>query len=196
MSKKKKKNNKTKHSVDRFVLIMTIALVGLLVLWVIKDNKQMSDDKKVEQTYESTTKDFTKIGINSGIELISSEKLSFIYIGYEGCSACESFVPRLAEVAKDYDMEVYYINFKEIDRDKSNWKDFTNKFTIKQKINIQEDDNAVSSEKTIGEYLYNEGYTPTIAIFKSNKMVDGHIGKLTRSEIREMLNNAGFKENS
>lgn len=193
MAKKKKKKNNNK---DKFIIFMTIALVLLLVIWIISDNRKIGNSKRTTQTEEKTTESFNKVTVSDAIELINKDELTFIYIGYEGCSACSSFVPKLSDVAEEYDITVNYLNYKEIDKSSNDWKTFTSKFTKEQIINIQKDDDISTTTKMIGDFLYEDGYTPTFAIFKSGKMIDGNVGGKKRPELRTILNDAGYTKNS
>lgn len=191
MAKKSKKKQKNK---DYFLIFVFIALVVLLVLWVIKDNKKINSNEKTSVTEENITNIFDSINVEKALELIKSDELSFIYIGYEGCSACESFVPKLNDVKDEFKISVNYLNYKKIDKESNEWKSFTSKLTKKQTITIKNEDTTETKSKTIGEFLYNEGYTPTFIVFKSGKMLDGNIGGMTRKELREFLTNVGYEQ--
>ena len=192
MAKKKKKKNNNK---DKFIIFMTIALVLLLIIWIISDNRKI-DNKKTTPIEQKTTEFFNKVSVSDALKIINEDKLTFIYIGYEGCSACYSFVPRLSDVATEYNITVNYIDYKEIDKSSNDWKVFTSKFTKEQTINIQKDDDISTTTKKIGDFLYEDGYTPTFAVFKSGKMIDGNVGGKKRPDLRTFLNEAGYTKNS
>ncbi|MBQ4583671.1 MAG: thioredoxin family protein [Bacilli bacterium] len=192
MSKKKNKKKIQAKKVDKFLIVIGILLVILLIISLIKDNKELKDNKSTELKEEiKTTEAFNKSTLSEVLELIKSEEITFIYIGYEGCEPCELFVPKLVDVSKEYGIEVNYLNFKELDKKSKEWSTFTKKLTKKQEIEIKGKD-AVT--KTIGAFLKDEGYTPTFVIFKDGKLIDGYIGGLSRAELRTFLDEAGYSK--
>lgn len=193
MATKKANNKKQKPKIDKFLILIGVLLIVLLIVSMIKDNKNLKDNEETKVVEEiKTTEAFKKISLSEGLEIIKSDKLSFVYIGYEGCDACENFVPKLVDVSKEYGIEVNYLNFKELDKKSKEWSIFTKKLTKKQKIQIKTSEEAVT--KTIGNFLKDEGYTPTFVIFKNGKMVDGNIGGLSRANLRLFLENSGYSK--
>ena len=192
MAKKKVNNKKQNKKTDKFLIVIGILLVILLIISMVKDNKEMKDNKQTELIEEvKTTEAFTKTTLSEVLETIKKEELSLVYIGYEGCEPCELFVPKLIDVSKEYGIEVNYLNFKELDKKSKEWSTFTKKLTKKQEIEIKGKD-AVT--KTIGAFLKDEGYTPTFVIFKDGKLIDGYIGGLSRAELRTFLDEAGYSK--
>ena len=190
--KKKKKEKK----LDYFIIIMTGAMLLLLIGWIIKDFKPKNDTKETPIIEKYDVDDFTKIDLKKALELIKENKLSFIYIGYEGCNACDKFVPHLAKISQSYDMTVYYINIKEIDTNSKDWKKFTDKITKKITLNTQIDEERKSETKTIGKFLYENNYTPTFVVMKANKCIDGSVGGMINQNLINFLDKVGFKKSS
>ena len=192
---KKKRNKKTMDSSNKtFIIFMTIALVVLLVVWIVKDTNIFKFNKETGVTEVDYNKKLNEVSLSDALELIQSDKLVFIYIGYEGCSSCDKFTPNLIEIANNYDMKVYYIDIKKVDLDSKEWTTFTNKLTKKITLNIKENGKTKKKTKKIGEFLKNEGYTPSFVVLKNNKFVDGYIGALYKEKLEDFLDNAGFKQ--
>ncbi len=187
------KTKKKKIKTDRFIIFMTVACLALLITWVIVDNKKIANDKDT-QTPEISSIDFHEVSLEEALKIINSGELSLIYIGYEGCAPCDRFAPRLDDVAKEYNIRVNYLNYKDIEKTSKDWEDFTKKFTKQQTINIKNEEDISSNTKTIGRFLFEDGYTPTFAIFKHSEMIDGNIGGKKRAELRELLENAGYEK--
>ena len=194
MANKKRKSKKNKNKTDRFILFMTIACIILLIVWVVKDNYHPKDREVTPVIEESYYESFDKITVANANKMIMEDELTFIYFGYQGCNACDIFAPILKTVTDEYDMKVKFINTKEIDRKSKEWKKLTDKMTKKQKISTKNDDTVKNENKTIGDFLYENGYTPTVVIFKNNKLVDGHVGGLNSVDLIKMIESAGFNQ--
>ena len=190
---KKKKKKTNKKIFDRFIVFMSAALLVFLIIWIITDNKKDSS-KETDVTAPKSVLDFNAITVSEALELIKSKDLTFIYIGYEGCIPCDNFVPTLAETADYYDMTVYYIDRKSIDMKSKDWKKFTDKLTKEVSLSIKQTGKSKETTKTIGAFLYDEGYTPTFVVLKDNKLVDGNIGAMNSAKLQIFLTKAGFKE--
>ena len=191
---KKKRKKQIDDSNKVFIIFVTIALVVLLVVWVVKDNKNVGSSEETPVTIPASVNSFTKVSLSQLLNIINDDKLTFVYLGYEGCRACDKFVPTLVTVKDEFDMEVYYINTKELDRNSSEWKKFTNLLTKEVTLDLKKDGSNKKYTKTIGKFLYEEGYTPTFVVLKKGKIIDGNIGAMKYEDLKEFIGNAGFIE--
>ena len=192
----KKKRQSPKSKVDIFLVIMTIATVLLLVIWIIKDLNPQDNIEETTVIEQYGIDDFKKSTLADIQQLIKKDSLSFIYIGYKGCGACDDFASTLSRVSQRYNMDVYYLDIKEIDKSSKEWKTFTEKLTKKVSISTKEDEKTYTHTKTIGKFLYENGYTPSFVVFKSNKFINGNIGGMEVEKLYEFLEEAGFEKNS
>ncbi len=187
---------KKKAKGDLFLIIMTAAMFLLLAIWIIKDLKPSKIEETAPITEAYSVNDFKKTDLKEILNLIKGDNLTFVYIGYEGCDACDKFVPKLAKVTQNYDMEVYYLDIKSVDKKSQEWKTFTNKLSKKVSIATKSDEETSSETKTIGKFLYENGYTPTFVVLKSNKFINGNIGGMDVEKLHSFLNDAGYEKNS
>ena len=190
MAKKKKKNNVKKS--DKFIIFMTIAFVLLLVVWIIKDNYHPKDKGGTPVTEINYLDGFVKVNLTEILEQITKDDLSFIYLGYEGCDACNAFAPILAGVTEEKNIKVFYIDTKNIDRSSKEWTKFTDKLTKKVELSIKDGEKTTTEKKTIGKFLYDNGYTPTFLVFKKGKFIDGNIGGMSSEDLKAFLESAGY----
>ena len=188
------KNQKIKNKTDFFIICMTIAMIMLLIVWVIKDStkEKVTELEIIEQLGLET---FNKHNLDEIIEIIKNEKLTYVYIGYKGCGSCDKFVPILASVSKDYNLNINYLDMKEIDKASKQWKNFTNMITKEITLTVQNEGEKESQTKTIGKFLYEKGYTPTLLVFKDNKFVDGNMGAMNEAKLQKFLETV-IEENS
>ncbi len=196
MAKKKRKNKQSEVKLDKFIVFMTIALFILLIVWIIKDNKKPDVDSQPDAVEKAGIKSFNKIDLKEALNAIKNDELTFIYIGYEGCAPCDAFAPILATISKGYDMKVNYMDIHEIDKDSKEWKTFTDKLNKTVDLSTKSNDKTKKETKTIGKFLYENGYTPTLVVLKSNKIVDGHVGGFSADNLKTFLDDAGFEKNS
>ena len=194
MTKKKSKKKTIDESNKVFIIIMTIALLALLVIWIVKDANIAKDGKETPVTEKADYSIFSKTTVSSALKMAKEKTPTFIYFGYEGCEACDSFTSTLKTINDEYDIKMYYINTKSLDRNSSDWKKLTNMFTKEVKLNLKKDGVNLEQTKTIGKFLYEDGYTPTFVVVKEGKLVNGNIGKMTQESLEEFLDNAGFSK--
>ena len=194
MSKNKSKKRVNSDSNKAFLIIMTIALVLLLGVWIVKDGSLFNKKKETDVTGSANYNSFKTVTISKVLDLIKGKEPVFIYFGYKGCNACDKFTPILTDLLDEYDFDVYFLNIKELDSKSSEWKDFTKKLTKKLTIVIKKDGQNIQYNKKMGDFLYDNGYTPSFAVFKDGKFVDGNIGILQIDDLKEFLNNAGFSK--
>ena len=185
----KKKNNK---KIDKFMLFISIALVLLLIIWVIKDNVDIKKDKEVASPYT----DFKEITINDALKKMDEVGLLTIYVGYDECSACDSFVTKLSPLAEEFSVTVYYIDYKSADKDSKEWQEFTKRLNLQTSITINKDGENKTETKTFGEFLKTNGYTPLLALFDSGRMVNGSIGDIEEDSLQTKIESAGYVKNS
>ena len=195
-----KKQMKTKKTIDNsnrvFIIFMTIAMIVLLIAWIVKDPNMFKKGKETGVTEKPSYNKLNEISVSDALELIESDALTFIYIGYEGCASCDKFTPNLVEISSKYDMKVYYINIKKVDIKSKEWASFTKLLTEKVTLELTVDGKSVKKTKTIGKFLKEDGYTPSFVVLRSNKYVSGHIGALYKEKLETFLDKSGFAKNS
>ena len=53
---------------------------------------------------------FKEIDVDSLADIIEKKKSAVIYFGYPDCDNCQKMVYKMAIIAKEYDMTIYYLN--------------------------------------------------------------------------------------
>lgn len=132
------------------ILIGALLLVILLFVFVLINNRNQK-----QKTMDGYMSAIDKKGTN------------LIYIGREGCSYCEQFVPILSELASTYNFKYTYVD--------------TDNITGGQ---LSEVINKLGVD-------YESFGTPTIAVTKDGKNVDNNIGALDREGLFSFLQENG-----
>ena len=141
-------NAKKKSSLGSIIgVIVLVAFVCLTVFAFIKDNQS-------SETIEEVS--YTKLQ-----EIIKRKEKSIILIGRDNCSHCVSYKPTIEDVAKMYEIKVYYINTNTIERSSQEYKDLWDFFDC-------------------------DG-TPTTAIVSNGELVAREEGEITRSKLVAFL---------
>lgn len=119
---------------------------------------------KVEELRELET-----IGITNFTTLLNDEAASIVYIGKPDCGWCHQQTPIMQQVATEYDVNIFYMNAKELTS-----KDMTYLYGLDKEI--------------FGE----EFGTPTTVIVQKGEIVDGSIGLLQKDALVSLLTKHGI----
>jgi len=177
MSKEKKKS-------IIFTVILAILAIALIVAFVIANLKQSGEiiDEETKEIMEKFD------------EYYNSEKRTVIYYASTGCSWCEIQTPILENIAKDYDIDYYYIDSSKFPSKQRN--DVLEKLGIKHST-----PNTFIVEK--GKVIdIAEGYTEgdeLVEFFKENDMVskdaeynqEKHITKIDYEQYYNLISSEG-----
>ena len=63
-----------------------------------------------EDTYKEDIKSFKQIHSTEADKLLSSEKLTVVYIGRETCPYCRKFAKKLSDLVNEINTIIYYID--------------------------------------------------------------------------------------
>ena len=66
-----------------------------------------------EDTYKEDIKSFKQIHSTEADKLLSSEKLTVVYIGRETCPYCRKFAKKLGNLYNKLNTVIYYVNSEE-----------------------------------------------------------------------------------
>lgn len=177
MSKEKKKS-------IIFTVILAILAIALIVAFVIANLKQSGEiiDEETKEIMEKFD------------EYYNSEKRTVIYYASTGCSWCETQTPILENIAKDYDIDYYYIDSSKLPSKQRN--DVLEELGIKHST-----PNTFIVEK--GKVIdIAEGYTEgdeLVEFFKENDMVskdaeynqEKHITKIDYEQYYNLISSEG-----
>lgn len=114
--------------------------------------------------------------INSIISLINSKKYTVLVVGKNDCSWCTRYQPVINNIAKDYNVDIHYM-----DKDKYSESDYNKYKNLNLEIKAECTLDGVSTTtKTFGEY-------PLTLITKNGKSVDCLMGYESEDSVIELL---------
>ena len=137
-----------------------------------------------DNTYD--TSDFKEISAKDIVNE-SKNQLIVVMIGRQGCGYCAIYAPLLNEVAKDYNIQIRYINFL-------NLVDiYTGDPNNQEEYDIIKNLDAVEEFKGFGEAASLEG-TPTTLFIENNKIIYGINGYVPKTTIENVFKTVGLKK--
>lgn len=89
--------------------ILSVLIVLVIFVFILITNR--SD-------YKKQVGSFIKVKAQDIEQLIESDENIILYIGRETCPACRDFVPILYDYSNNNDINVYYLDSTETDKDK------------------------------------------------------------------------------
>ena len=140
----------------------------------VKDEPAKSDMSGYA-TLEDDNHVFYDLSVKQMAEKMDEKETFTVYFGFDHCAWCLEAVPFLNATAKNYDMQVGYINTRADEK----WQS-----------NLDIDDYDIVVEK-LGEYLEydNDGirhlYTPHVFFIKDGKVVSDHSGSIEGHNAKE-----------
>ena len=165
--------------------ILILAVFIVLVIMIILD-KNNGNTKKAD-AYIS--KDFITASDEDVLKKIDNEDSFILYIGYENCTACENYKPILKSIMDLNNVDIFYLNYKEINKKSEAWQSIIKNITTKQTMNIKENDKEKTISDTVGNIIKKYGYTPVTVNYVSGKAINAHIGSMTSSTLKSFLEN-------
>ena len=146
-----------KNKIRNILIVIGIILVFGFVF--IVSEKQEEKIKK-----QNENKFFHEITVNNFNELLNSDKRFVLLLGRPGCSHCVAFKPIITNVAKDYEVDVYYLDTDIIE--------------------------TLDDWDSIWNLVEQEG-TPTVAVIEKQKLIKSNAGEMTYEELVSFLEEAG-----
>lgn len=180
------------------VLMVILIIIGIALIFGVfgeeskksytSDNTNTQDSGESVDSASYSTDDFKEI-LASEISSESKNETIVIMIGRQGCGYCAAYAPVIAEVAKDFNITVRYIDLAKI-------IDFSAyPYTI---ISDSTSYNTIASLSGSGEWkdFAEEGLsgTPLTLIVKNNKVVGGIQGSAYAEDVEEAFTNAGLSK--
>ena len=172
-------------------LLIGVLLVLLVVLLIVastvggkksktdSDSKETTNDgtsileiaqKESDAVTEDEMKEFDSININDYLDMKASSDNSIVLVARPTCHYCQIAEPILHKIAKEYDLDINYLN--------------TDDFSQDDQTTFVKSDEAFS-----------EGYgTPMLLIVGSDKIVDKINGLTDHDHYVELLKENGFIE--
>ena len=161
------------------ILICSYIIIGLLILNTIilicKGNISTPnlDETTTENNTEYDVSMMESVDLDKMLnDVFKREDIQVVYMGRSTCSHCVSFLPILQKAQEEYDYETLYLDISTVDSD------------------------GQSKIVNLDEEFFNENYgaTPTVLLFKDNKIVDSHIGYSEYDDYASFLEKNGFSK--
>ena len=173
-------------------------LIAILSLLLLTGCQSKGENEIVNSSYVMETIDvdmtiyhgmpfsghsFKGITMDSFFDLMENKGSAIVFIGYNGCGACQIAVPLINEAAKQTSTTIYYLDAHSYDENQYNdYVEITKDFLDKDEDNIP----------TL--------FTPSVMLINNGVIIDNYIGlkdvtstgSLTQKEEKQTINN--YKE--
>lgn len=159
-------------------LLFGLCILNLILcisLFASRSKNNTSSESSGGTTEEPTTLDVSMmntITTKEAVDLIEGKGKVVLFIGGSDCAFCIKFAPVLASAQEKYGFKANYIDITKMDKSSEEYKSLVKLMNVEETITINGEDQT----KTLGEWLSEKGYTPTLAVFENGKMVVGQIG--------------------
>ncbi len=189
------------------LIIITVIILGLCCYFIINNQRTLSDAEKFRDEYmELNDKDngfgqiYPTVSLNEenkikyitedeAIELLK-EGTGIIYFGYSTCPWCRSLITPLLEVAEEENVNIYYLDIKEI-RSSFSVQDgnlITEKkgskgyYEILNLLDDYLDEYYVGYDNEQLDTLEKRLYAPTVVAINNGEVTDMHVGTVDTQE--------------
>ncbi len=139
-----------------------IITIGVIIVFGLVFYISLKQEERINEANKNTK--FHEISIDEYNQLLNSDKRFVLLLGRPDCSHCINFKPIIMSFAKDYDVDVYYLNTDLIE--------------------------TLEDWDTIWNMVEQEG-TPTVAVIEKQQLIKSNAGEMTTLELEEFLKEAG-----
>ena len=189
------------------LIIITVIILGLCCYFIINDQRTLSDAEKFRDEYmELNDKDngygqiYPTVSLNEenkvkyitedeAIELLK-EGTGIIYFGYSTCPWCRSLITPLLEVAEEENVNIYYLDIKDI---RSSFSVHDGSLITEKKgskgyyeiLNLLDDyldEYYVGYDNELLDTLEKRLYAPTVVAINNGEVTDMHVGTVDTQE--------------
>lgn len=157
--------NHVKNNLAIYLVLLAVLVIFLIIKFIPKKEKSNYD-----------TSMFNVVELKDADQLFQDGVNKVLFIGREGCSACEYFLPILQISMAKYHFYVSYLDINNLDYKSEDYKNF-----------IKYLDYTYTLQGKTAEFSDFMGNTPMFIIIKNNKMVYGYIGTMTEASIEAMI---------
>lgn len=181
-----------------YIVIIGFVITILLIIGLYFQNPTNQDSSPNDDNSGETTNtaydvsNMPKVDVNAAVSLFNEKGFQVLYIGRENCGVCVQIVPILNKLQKEFNYKTNYFDLNSTSNWQTEMKPLTDLLTFKTtvKTTVKDKDGnskAVTLNDTVGNIFHDYGFTPTIAILKDGKMVDGFIGYKDYDAIKKIL---------
>lgn len=160
----------------KIILGILCIIILFIICFNLTPNEKEEDvmtriENQSEKITEEEQKELTQIDISTYLEKYKDSTAHAVFIGRDTCSYCQSEKPILQKVAKDYDLEIFYVNtdtvLTEEERDLLiNSNEYFNSFQVPLLV-------VVKDEKLQGILDDLADYEQYVEFFKKNEIIKG-----------------------
>lgn len=189
------------------LIIITVIILGLCCYFIINNNRSLSDAEKFRDEYmELNDKDngsgqiYPTVSLNEdnkikyitedGTIKLLKEGTGIIYFGYSTCPWCRSLIMPLLEVAEEENVNIYYLDIKDI---RSSFSVQNGKLIMEKKgsrgyyeilnlLNDYLDEYYVDYDDELLDTLEKRLYAPTVVAINNGKVTGMHVGTIDTQE--------------
>ena len=176
------------------ILAISLALVTKELCARIKDSNEKIQvlEKKVKEVRETVLGPEFDVSMFEEIEAskikdLSKNKKIVVFLGRSTCGYCAMFAPILADVQKDMNVKVYYIDMAKI----IDYEGKTESGVLCPDANavLLNLDATERGKEIMDEY----GATPILLVIENNKILNGQVGYTEVAPVEALLKEEGFK---
>lgn len=175
-------------------IVIVLLIIGLYFTKGMISNKTNNTNNSSTNSGD-TSYDVSKmneVNVDGAVALFEEKGIKVLYIGRANCGVCVQIVPELNKVQEELKFTTNYFDLNKTNKWQTEMKPLTDLLTFKTtvKTNIQDKDGntkTVTLNDTVGKIFIEYGFTPTVAIIKDGKMVDGFIGYKSAEDIKTII---------
>lgn len=149
----------------KLLILVGLALIVITSVLVAKssyDAQKKEEEKKQEEISKSIS-NLTVINLDKLEELFKSEDTKIVFIGSLTCPHCTAIKPKINNLVKELDIDVYYLELSELTGEE---------------------------EKRLygmNEFLAQGTSIPLVMAIKNNEVIDSFVGNIETEEIESFL---------
>lgn len=148
-------------------ILLLIGLALILIMSILVAKISYDQEKKAEEQEKQKMNDLisnlTVINLDKLEELFKSEDTKIVFIGSLTCPHCTSIKPKINNLVKELDIDVYYLELSE--------------------LNSKEEQRLYS----MNDFLKDGTSIPLVMAIKNNEVIDSFVGNIETEEIEKFL---------
>lgn len=152
----------------KILILVGLVIIVVLSMFVAKSSydSQKKAEEREQKEIEESISNLTVINLDKLEELFKSEDTKIVFIGSLTCPHCTAIKPKINNLVKELDIDVYYLELSEL---------------------TEQDEQRLYS---MNEFLAQGTSIPLVMAVKNNEVIDSFVGNIETEEIESF-----FKEN-
>jgi predicted bacteriocin transport accessory protein len=146
------------------IIIVSILVIGIMILSATIDPEQKEKNESYDvmetaiiesnKITDSEKKDFIYINVDTYLEYYQGTEKKIVLMARPTCQYCQIAEPILQKIAKEYQLDIYYLNTSE--------------------VNSEDQDKLINSNE-----LFQANFGTPFLVIIQNEQISDHIGGLT-----------------